>query len=218
MKKVASLGEQTGQLMQDFMASLPEDVRQTIGSAFGKLLVSDVASSAPLEGQKANDFELPNGHGGMTRLADLLGEGPVVLSFYRGGWCPFCNLEFKALSDILPQIKAKGASLVGISPETPDTSLSTIEKHKLPFEVLSDVGNIIAGQYGLVMTVYEEIRPLYKQWGIDLAAANGDDSYQLPVPATFVIKQDGTIHACYVNKDYTRRMEPADILAALDSL
>lgn len=127
-------------------------------------------------------------------------------------------MEFKALSDILPEIENRGASLIGVSPELPDQSLTTIEKHKLPFEVLSDVGNKVAGKYGLIMTVYEELRPLYEQWGIDVPAANGDDSFQLPIPATFVIKQDGSIQACYVNKDYTTRMEPSEILAALDGI
>ena len=213
-----TLSEQTQKLMQDFMSSIPEADQQTVGSAFEKLMQSDAGENAPTNGDNAPDFVLPNVRGGTTQLGDLLKEGPVVLSFYRGGWCPFCNLEFKALSDILPQIRAKGATLIGVSPETPDASLSTIEKHNLPFEVLSDVGNKIAERYGLVMTVYEELRPLYLQWGIDIPAANGDDSFQLPIPATYVIKQDGTVHACYVDKNYTARMEPKDILGALDDI
>ena len=218
MSAVATLSKQTQKLLEDFISGLSEDAQQTVGGAFEKLLQSDVGNNAPGKDDKAPDFELPNVRGGSVQLAELLKDGPVVLNFYRGGWCPFCNLEFKALSDILPQIKAKGAMLVGVSPETPDASLSTIEQHKLPFEVLSDTGNQIAERYGLVMTIYEELRPLYSQWGMDIPAANGDDSYQLPLPATYVIKQDGTIQACYVNKDYTTRMEPQDILAALDSI
>ena len=218
MSNKQTLAQQTQKQMQDFFSSIPEDAQQTVDSAFEKLMRSDTGDNAPKEGDQAPDFELPNVRGGSTQLSERLKQGPVVLSFYRGGWCPFCNLEFKALSDILPEIENKGASLVGISPELPDESLSTIEKHNLPFEVLSDVGNKIANKYGLVMTVYEELRPLYKQWGIDVPAANGDDSYQLPVPATYVIKKDGSIQACYVNKDYTMRMEPTDILAALESI
>ena len=218
MPNKQTLAQQTQKQMQDFFSSIPEDAQQTVGSAFEKLMQSDTGDHAPKEGDQAPDFELPNVRSGSTRLSERLEQGPVVLSFYRGGWCPFCNLEFKALSDILPEIENKGASLIGISPELPDESLSTIEKHKLPFEVLSDVGNKIANKYGLVMTVYEELRPLYKQWGIDVPAANGDDSYQLPIPATYVIKKDGSIQACYVNKDYTTRMEPTDILAALESI
>jgi len=213
-----TLNEQTNKMLQDFISSLPDQAKRTVSAAFEKLMKSDAGDKATLEGDIAPNFDLPNVRGGRTQLVNLLKEGPVVLSFYRGGWCPFCNLEFKALTDALPQIQIMGAALVGVSPETADTSLTTIEKHNLPFEVLSDVGNKIAQQYGLVMTVYDELRPLYEQWGIDLPAANGDNSYQLPLPATYIIKQDGTVHASYVNKDYTSRMEPNDILAALESL
>ena len=218
MSETKTLSEQTQKALQDFISNIPEEAQKIVSGAFEKLLKSDAGANAPTKGEQAPDFELPNVRGDDTRLTERLKQGPVVLSFYRGGWCPFCNLEFKALSDILPQIENKGASLIGISPELPDASLSTIEKHGLPFEVLSDSGNKVADKYGLVMTVYEELHPLYKEWGIDIAAANGDDSYRLPLPATFIIKQDGSIHACYVNKDYTTRMEPEDILTALDSI
>ncbi|MCW9023398.1 MAG: AhpC/TSA family protein [Gammaproteobacteria bacterium] len=218
MSDAGVLSAQTQQLMQDFISGLSEDAQKTVGAAFEKLMQSDAGANAPATGDKAPDFELPNVRGGSTQLTELLKQGPVVLSFYRGGWCPFCNLEFKALSDALPKINAKGASLIGISPELPDTSLSTIEKFNLPFEVLSDVGNKIAAQYGLIMTVADEMRPLYLEWGIDVPTSNGDESYQLPIPATYIIKQDGTIKACYVNKDYTSRMEPQAVLDALDSL
>ncbi|MDH5613004.1 MAG: AhpC/TSA family protein [Gammaproteobacteria bacterium] len=213
-----TLREQTQKALQDFMSAIPEDAQHIVMGAFERLMDSVAGDDAPSVGDMAPDFELPNMRGGNTRLSERLYQGPVVLSFYRGGWCPFCNLEFKALSDIFPEIEARGASMIGISPEIPDASLTTIEKHNLPFEVLSDVGNKIADEYGLVMSIYEELRPLYQQWGLDVPAANGDDSYQLPIPATYIIKQDGHIHSCYVNKDYTSRMEPKDILAALDSL
>lgn len=215
MSERANLNDQIQESLKAFIAGQSETDQKTIAHAFEKLLQSDAGANAPTDGEQAPDFELPNVRGGSTRLSTLLDKGPVVLNFYRGGWCPFCNLEFKALSDNLPQIKALGAELVGISPELPDKSLDTVEKFKLPFEVLSDVGNQIAKQYGLLMTVYEELRPLYTQWGIDLPASNGDESFQLPIPATFVIKQDGSIQACYVNKDYTWRMEPQAIIDAL---
>jgi peroxiredoxin len=161
---------------------------------------------------------LPDVRGGQGQLADFLAHGPVVLSFYRGGWCPFCNLEFKALADILPAINAAGATLVGISPERPEVGQQTVADHGLEFEVLSDVGNLVIRDYGLLMRVDEQMRPHYRQWGIDLFAANGDESYELPVPATYVIDRDGVIRAAHVDRDYTSRMEPADILAALDSI
>lgn len=215
MSKQATLAEQTQNRVSEFIASLPDDAQQIVGGAFEKLKQSDFGSNACNVGDVAPDFSLPNATGLSLQLSDYLQEGPVVLSFYRGGWCPFCNLEFKALQDRLPEIKSLGAKLIGVSPETPDNSLATIEKHKLRFEVLSDVGNKVANDYGLVMTVFEELRPLYQQWGIDIPAANGDDSFELPIPATYVIATDGVVKAAHVNKDYTKRMEPADIITAL---
>ena len=213
-----TLAEQTEKALNEFISTLSEDAQKIVGGNFEKLLASNVAKDAINVGDKAPDFNLPNVKGGNIRLYEALKKGPVVLSFYRGGWCPFCNLEFKALQKRLPEIKVLGASLIGISPETPDNSLSTVEKHQLQFDVLSDAGNVVAREYGLIMTVYEEVRPLYLEWGINLPESNGDDSYELPVPATYVIDTDGIIRAAHVDKDYTKRMEPADIVAALRAI
>ncbi len=213
-----TLAEQTEQALQEFVSGLPKDTQNTVSGSFERLLASDVAKDAIAIGDAAPDLTLPNAKGGTLQLAELLKRGPVVLSFYRGGWCPFCNLEFKALQDRLPEMKALGATLIGISPETPDNSLSTMEKHQLQFDVLSDVGNKVARDYGLVMTLDEKMRPLYSEWGIDLPASNGDDSFELPVPATYVINTNGVVRAAHVDKDYTKRMEPEDIIAALREL
>ena len=210
-----TLAEQTQKTVNDFISALPDDVKQVVGKNFEKLLLSDVAKDAKNISDTAPDFALPNVRGGTGRLYENLKRGPVVLSFYRGGWCPFCNLEFRALQQCLPEIKSLGASLIGISPETPDNSLSTVEKNYLEFDVLSDQGNKVAREYGLVMKVFEELRPFYLEWGFDIPAVNGDDSYELPLPATYVIEANGLIRAAHVDKDYTKRMEPADILAAL---
>ena len=141
-----------------------------------------------------------------------------MLSFYRGGWCPFCNLELQAIQALLPEIKALGANLVGISPETPDNSMTTVEKHQLQFDVLSDVGNKTARDYGLIFTVYEEMRPLYLKWGLDIPTSNGDDSWELPIPATYIIDSNCVARVAHVDKDYTKRMEPDQILTALRSI
>jgi peroxiredoxin len=148
----------------------------------------------------------------------MLNNGPVVLSFYRGGWCPFCSLELQALQGILPEIRARGASLISVSPEKPDNSLSTAEKYNLEFEVLSDQANRTAREYGLLFTVHEEMRPLYLEWGFDVPVCNGDDSWELPVPATYIIDTNGVVRAAFIDKDYTKRMEPDDIIAALDDI
>ncbi len=212
------LNEQTRKAVEEFIASLTPEAQAIVGASFEKLLKSDVGEHARAVGDAAPDFGLPSVKGGETRLSDLLRNGPVVLNFYRGGWCPFCNLEFRALNQRLPEIQSLGATLIGVSPETPDNSLTTAEKHALEFEVLSDVGNIVARDYGLLTSVSEEMRPLYTEWGIDVPAVNGDDSHELPVPATYVIDTHGIIRASYVNKDYTTRMEPSDIVAALKAI
>jgi peroxiredoxin len=212
-----TLLEQTQKLTEEFMADLPDEARNTVEQAFAQIMAAGFGADALREGDQAAEFCLPNVRGGETRLSELLAQGPLVLSFYRGGWCPFCNLEFKALHDVLPQIRGLGAKLVGISPELPDNSLSSVEKHQIQFEVLSDVGNKVARQYGVVMDVPDIMRPLYLQWGLDVPAVNGDDSWELPIPATYVINTDGRIVSAYINPNYTERMEPADIIAALQT-
>lgn len=216
--KPATLAEQTEKALNDFVAALPEQGQQVVGGAFERLMASDVAANAVGVGDKAIDFSLPNARGGELALADKLSAGPVVLNFFRGGWCPFCSLEFAALQRKLGEIEALGASLVGVSPERLDTSVSTLEQHQLRFDVLSDRGNRVAAQYGLVMEVDPAIRPMYLEFGFDLPRLNGDDSWVLPVPATYVIGADGVVKAAFVDKDYTHRMEPTDIVAALQAL
>lgn len=213
-----SLAEQTRKLTEDFIAAQSQQDQAAVQQAFELIMASDFGVNALHAGDDAKDFTLPNAKGGETKLYDLLETGPVVLNFYRGGWCPYCNLEFKALNDVLPQIQELGAKLVGISPELPDNSMDTIEKHSLQFEVLSDVGNKVARQYGIVMDVPSLMRPLYLKWGLDVPKANGDDTWELPIPATYVLNSDGRIALAYVNKNYTERLEPAEIITALESL
>ena len=218
MAQSHSLSEQAQQQANDFIASLSEDVRQIVSASMQKLLASEIDKDAKKIGDQAPDFLLPNVRGGQKSLSDYLKKGPVVLSFYRGGWCPYCNLEFRALQARLPEFKALGATLVGISPETPDVSLTTVEKSNLEFEVLSDVGNQVIKEYGLLCVVDEKMRPLYLEWGIDVPAANGDGTYELPIPATYVIDRKGVIHAAHVDKNYINRMDPGDIVEVLQAI
>lgn len=214
----SSLAERIGETVENFMSALPEDEAQTVAGSFEKLYASQVAETALTVGDIAPDFTLPNVTGQPVSLYEVLKRGPVVVSFYRGGWCPFCNLELHALQLRLPEIRALGATLIGISPETPDMAMAAIDEHQLEFEVLSDLGNKTARQYGLLFTVYEEMRPLYLKWGLDVPASNGDNSWELPVPATYVIDSKALIRAAHTDKDYTRRMEPEQIVATLRDL
>ncbi|MGB0564743.1 MAG: peroxiredoxin-like family protein [Spirulinaceae cyanobacterium] len=202
----------------EFRKNAPDEVKTTMGKATQDLIDSGIIDRTLKVGDTIPPVRLPNATGQTVDIQDLLQSGPVVLSFYRGGWCPYCNLELKALQAKLPDIKALGATLVTISPETPDASLSTQEKNELEFEVLSDQGNPVARSFGLVFTLPENLRPLYSQFGIDLPARNGDDTFELPIPATYVVKTDGTIALAFAEADYTQRLEPTEIIAALQQL
>jgi peroxiredoxin len=148
-------------------------------------------------------------------LARLRSDGPVVLVFYRGAWCPYCNLQLRAFQAALADIHAAGASLVAISPQTPDNSLTLAEQAELALPVLSDVGNDVARSYGLVYALGAADRELHSGAGIDLTAFNGDDSWELPAPAVFVVDADGTIRYASVAGDYRWRVGPDEVLAAL---
>lgn len=176
-----------------------------------------VGSALPV-GATAPLFELPNASGGTIRLAEQLEQGPVVLVFYRGAWCPYCNTQLRDYQQALDSIGATGASLLAISPQIPDSSLTIQEKQNLSFPVLSDVGNQVSRDYGLVFQVDEATRERYRAVGIDLTASNGDDSWELPVPAVYVIGQDGTVQSAFVEADYTQRASTDQILNALQAL
>lgn len=201
-----------------FMAGLPEDQQHTMMAAGQRLAESDVAADAIGVGHLAPDFTLTDSHGHPFQLSEACLHGPIVLSFYRGGWCPFCDLELKALTEYEADIRNLGARLVAVSPGLHEHNLATTSKVKLPFSLLCDEGNRVAHQYGLVMQVDEAVRPLYLQWGFDIPALNGDDSWELPLPGTYIIDTSRTVRAAYVNKNYTQRMEPEDIIAALEAI
>jgi peroxiredoxin len=169
-------------------------------------------------GDRAADFSLPDARGRLVSLFDLLRSGPAVVTFYRGGWCPCCNIQLRAYEAALPQIKALGASLVAISPQLPDSSLSTAETNALTFPVLSDVGNHVARSFGLVYALPEELRAALRSNNKALPGINGDETWELPVPATYVIAADGRVALANIDVDYRKRLEPDAILAALKPL
>ena len=213
-----SLADQLAEFRAGFQQNVPEDVQNTMKAATDALDTSGITEQALTVGDMAPDFELPDATGKQVRLSELLKQGPVVINFYRGEWCPYCNLELRAFQALLPEFKQAGASLVAVSPELPDHSLSVSEKHSLEFAVLSDVGNRVSRQYGLVFTLDESLRPIYKNFGIDVSASNGDESYELPLPATYVIEPSGQIRYAFAEADYTQRAEPQDVLAVVREL
>jgi len=166
-------------------------------------------------GDRAPAFRLPDAHGRDVALGALLADGPVVLVFYRGAWCPYCNLQLAAFQAALPDIRAAGATLVAVSPQTPDQSLTLAEQRALEFHVLSDAGNATARAYGLVFTQSEATTAALHGLGVDLADFNGDDTNTLPAPSVYVIGHDGVIRFAAVSGDYRWRVGPDEVLAAL---
>jgi len=201
-----------------FMKTAPADRIAAYQRGVDELAASGIAENAVKQGEAAPDFTLPNARGEQVTLSKLLVEGPVVLAFYRGGWCPYCNLQLRAYRGILSQIRALGASLVAVSPEPPDTSLSTAEKNALEFEVLSDVTGEAGRAYRLVYEFSQELKQTYLAAGNDLSTRNADGEWHLPIPATYVIGRDGRVELAFVDPEYRNRLEPADILATLRRL
>lgn len=169
-------------------------------------------------GERAPDFTLTNAHGESLRLYSELKKGPVVLVFYRGAWCPFCNLYLRALTDSLPRIRALGAQLVAVTPQKPDKSLEQFKAAPREFDVLSDLDSEVMRAYRLYFEVDPDLAAIYRTHGLDLVEYNGPDRNVLPAPGTFVIDRDGIVRAMQADTDYTKRMEPANIIRALEAL
>jgi peroxiredoxin len=198
------------------LARKAPDVVKAVTVEIENVVRSGAGSKAPVVGEPVPDFTLPDAMRRPISLASLRHEGPVVVTFYRGQWCPYCDLQLRAYQDVLPRIRALGATLVAISPQTPDESLSTAEKRKLEFHVLSDAGNNVARAWGLIWKVGTSLDSLHKAFGVDLAKSNGDTSNELPVPATFIIEPSGRIAFAHYDANWVVRLEPSALLSALE--
>ncbi|MDX2089079.1 MAG: peroxiredoxin-like family protein [Kofleriaceae bacterium] len=199
-------------------AQVPADMLGSVDAQITNLGVIGAGAGALKVGDAAPSFDLPDARGGRGSLDVALRDGPVVLVFYRGQWCPYCDLQLRAYQEVLPRIRALGATMVAVSPQTPDESLSTAEKRSLAFAVLSDRGNEVARRYGLVFRSPAGLDAVHRGFGIDLARSNGDDSNELPVPGVFIIGRDRRIAFRFVEPDYRVRLEPAALLAQLESM
>lgn len=186
--------------------------------ATAELSASGLAGRALKAGDVAPDFTLNDADDDAVSARRLLAKGPLVVSFYRGVWCPYCNLELQALEAVLPEIKARGASLVAISPQTAPNSRKSMRENRLTFPILSDAMSEVADAFGIRFALPDDLVDLYKSFKNDLPAFNGDPAWVLPMPARFVIGTDGVIAYAEVNPDYTRRPDPSELLPTLDSL
>jgi peroxiredoxin len=214
---MAELKEELEEVKTRFAAANSATVVSAYERGVEELRAKGLERDALKAGEIAPDFTLPDAAGGSVRLSERLRDGPVVLKFYRGGWCPYCNLELRAYQRSLPQLRSLGAQLVAVSPEAPDNSLSTIEKNSLAFPVLSDAGGAVAAAYRLAFHLSDELQEIYRSRGRDLAQWN-DGDWTLPVPATFVIDTNRRIALAHVDADYRSRLDPAVAIAALREL
>jgi peroxiredoxin len=190
----------------------------TMQRATQSLIDSRQVEQALQAGHKAPEFTLRDADGASVSSLELLSRGPLVATFYRGVWCPYCNFDLQALEEVHSEIEVRGASLVAISPQTPANSRKSQRDNKLSFAILSDTGAAVAHTFGLRYSLPDDLIEVYKQFGNDLSKINDDPSWVLPMPARYVIGTDGVIAYAEINPDYTRRPAASDLLPVLDRL
>src|SRR4029077_12483011 len=210
------LKEQLAEYRAGWYKRVPSERQAIMQRHIDQLRRGAIAHTILKVGDRAPTIVLKNAKGETIDVSMLLKKGPVIVTFYRGGWCPYCNLELKAYQEILSQITAAGASLVAISSEKPDDTLSTAEKNALAFEVLSDVGQKVGRAFGLIYEFSDELKTAYAGFNLDIPARNGTPGeWALPVSATYVIDRDGVIVYAYTDPDYRDRADPRDLISVL---
>jgi len=214
-----SLQDQLNAFKADFEGKkAPQNVVEIMHRATAELIASGQADRALKAGDKAPSIVLPDADGNTVRSADLLARGPLVVTFYRGVWCPYCNMDLQAIESTAGQIQANGASLIAISPQSGANSHKTQGTLGLSFPILSDLGNSVAQSFGLRFRLPDDLIAVYKGFGIDLPGVNGEPSWTLPMPARYVIDTKGVIAYAEINPDYTRRPDPSELLPTLARL
>lgn len=213
-----SLQEKLDAFKVEFKKQAPEAAFNAFVQSTNDLVESGQAENAIKAGEKAPDFTLTDPDGNEVALKDLLSDGPVVLTFYRGVWCPYCNIELQALEEVSDEIKARGAKLVAISMQGAADSRKSQRDNKLSFPILTDKAGQVAKKFGLRWTLQPYVMQFFQMFGVELPAIHGDGEWNLPMPARYVVAPDGTVAYAEVNPDYTRRPEPTDLFPVLDQL
>jgi len=202
----------------DVAGRFPPDIRRTYDRFVEGLVTRDVRAGALGVGDRMPDFALPSSEGRMVRSEALLAAGPLVISFFRGDWCPYCVAELDALRAALPQIAAAGGRLVALTPDTVGIPSRTARRMALPYDVLCDVDFGVGAAFGVVFTVPEDAVAMFRTFGLDFPARHGTEGWMLPIPATFVVDRTGIVRAAHVDPDFTRRMDPDDLIAVLHAI
>lgn len=209
-----TLKQRTENLNADLSVAAPPEITKAFDRVASAMGAQDFPDTLKI-GEQAPSFRLPDAAGRYFALDEALTQHVVALTFYRGSWCPYCNLQLKAYAEIVDELAASGAQLVAVSPMTPENSISFAEVEELPFAVLSDVGGEVAKRYGVLVPFEGEARSTYETAGIDLPKMNGNESWALPAPSVFVIDRDGVVRLAHTNGDWRWRLEPDDLLAAV---
>jgi len=208
------------------LADIMAAIRAATPAWFGKendrlvqgLIDAGAADGALKAGDPLPDFLLPNAEGQLISSTQLLAGGPLVLSFYRGVWCPYCSEELNALAEAAPRLKAAGATVVAITPEIGGVALKTKRERKLQFEILCDVDNGVAMEFGLMFRIPEDIQKSYLKFNVNMPKIYGNDGWMIPIPATYVVGPDGVIAHAYVNLDYRERCDPESLIDIVKKL
>lgn len=211
------LADTLGIVAERYAAKTTPEKKEMLNRGIQEIVDKGIIYRAVLQKSKAPDFTLKNAKGKAINLYTEIAKGPVILVWYRGGWCPYCNITLRYLQAYLPEFKKYGALLLALTPESPDKTLSTKEKNKLGFEVLTDKDNEVARSYGIAYTLNDTLKKEYET-AVGLSKYNGNDKGELPLAATYVVHPNGKVIYAFLDADYRRRAEPADILRALKSL
>jgi len=213
-----TLQDQLDAFKADFKTKAPAAAIDAFERSTQELIESGQAERALKAGDTAPEFTLTDPNGNPVSSKELLAKGPLVVTFYRGVWCPYCNIELKALQEVVGEIEARGAQLVAISMQGPENSRKSQRDNGLSFPILTDHSGTLAGQFGIRWTLQHYLVEFHKMFKVELPVIHNDGKWQLPMPARYVIAQDGTIAYAEVNPDYTRRPEPSDLFPVLDQL
>lgn len=201
---------------EKFVKNVPESVRETMLEETKKLIAKNLRDKALKVGDQIDSFTMLNASSSPFNLDEALRKNKyIVLSFFRGQWCPYCNMELRKLQKIVNELKILHAELITLSPQTRDNSLSLKEKESLNFEILSDKNNALARKFGIVFTLPDELKTIYETFGIDILQSNKNGTFDLPLPATFIINDNHEVIYAFVDEDYTNRCEPQEIVQVI---
>ncbi len=210
--------ERLKSLKEESTRELPEEKKEVMKNFFENLIKSGIEESGLKKGDKIPKHSLIDAFGNEVNIEKYFGKGPVIISFYRGSWCPYCNLELNELSKIVKRLKWLKGKLVAISPELPDSTLSFKEKLAIEYDVLSDLNNEFARKFSIVFKLDSSMVSMYKEFGIDLIKSNGVDTYELPIPASFIFDKNGILMYSFVKADYTERIAPEILIEKVEKV